>query len=64
LGVLIENMRREGYELAVSRPQVVVRVVDGERQEPWEQVTLDIEERSAGRRDAGLGRAGWSDDRT
>jgi GTP-binding protein len=48
LGVLIENMRREGYELAVSRAQVVVRVVDGERQEPWEQVTLDIEERSQG----------------
>ena len=48
LGVLIENMRREGYELAVSRPQVVVRVVDGERQEPWEQVTVDIEERSQG----------------
>jgi GTP-binding protein len=48
LGVLIENMRREGYELAVSRPQVVVRVVEGERQEPWEQVTVDIEERSQG----------------
>ena len=48
LGVLIENMRREGYELAVSRPQVVVREVDGERQEPWEQVTVDIEERSQG----------------
>ena len=48
LGVLIENMRREGYELAVSRPQVVVREVDGARQEPWEQVTVDIEERSQG----------------
>ena len=48
LGVLIENMRREGYELAVSRPQVVVRVVDGVRQEPWEQVTVDVEERSQG----------------
>jgi GTP-binding protein len=48
LGVLIENMRREGYELAVSRPQVVVREVDGVRQEPWEQVTVDIEERSQG----------------
>jgi GTP-binding protein len=48
LGILIENMRREGYELAVSRPQVVVRIVDGERQEPWEQVTVDIEERSQG----------------
>jgi GTP-binding protein len=48
LGILIENMRREGYELAVSRPQVVVRVVDGVRQEPWEQVTVDVEERSQG----------------
>jgi len=48
LGILIENMRREGYELAVSRPQVVVKVVDGERQEPWEQVTVDVEERSQG----------------
>jgi GTP-binding protein len=48
LGILIENMRREGYELAVSRPQVVVKVVDGVRQEPWEQVTVDIEERSQG----------------
>jgi GTP-binding protein len=48
LGILIENMRREGYELAVSRPQVVVKVVNGERQEPWEQVTVDVEERSQG----------------
>jgi GTP-binding protein len=48
LGILIENMRREGYELAVSRPQVVVKAVDGERQEPWEQVAVDIEERSQG----------------
>jgi GTP-binding protein len=48
LGILIENMRREGYELAVSRPQVVVRIVDGVRQEPWEQVTVDIEDRSQG----------------
>jgi GTP-binding protein len=48
LGILIENMRREGYELAVSRPQVVVRIVDGVRQEPWEEVTVDIEERSQG----------------
>jgi len=58
LGVLIENMRREGYELAVSRPQVVVRVVDGERQEPWEQVTVDIEERSQGSVMQALGERG------
>jgi GTP-binding protein len=48
LGVLIENMRREGYELAVSRPQVVVRVVDGVREEPLEVVTIDVDERSQG----------------
>jgi GTP-binding protein len=48
LGILIENMRREGYELAVSRPQVVVKIVDGVRQEPWEQVTVDVEDRSQG----------------
>ncbi len=43
LGVLIENMRREGYELAVSRPRVVVREVDGVAQEPYEQVAVDVE---------------------
>jgi GTP-binding protein len=44
LAVLIENMRREGYELGVSRPEVIFREVDGERQEPYEQVTVDVEE--------------------
>ena len=58
LGVLIENMRREGYELAVSRPQVVVRLVNGERQEPWEQVTVDVEERSQGAVMQALGERG------
>ena len=48
LGVLIENMRREGYELAVSRPQVVVREVDGVKQEPWEQVTIDVDDKAQG----------------
>ncbi len=48
LGILIENMRREGYELAVSRPEVIIRVIDGERQEPFESVTLDIEEQNQG----------------
>lgn len=43
LGILIENMRREGYELAVSRPEVIVREVDGEKTEPYEQLTVDIE---------------------
>jgi len=44
LSVLIENMRREGYELAVSRPAVIERVVDGVVHEPWEQVTVDFAE--------------------
>ena len=44
LSILIENMRREGYELGVSRPEVIMRVVDGERQEPYEQLTVDVEE--------------------
>jgi len=44
LGILIENMRREGYELGVSRPEVIMREVDGEKQEPFEQLTVDVEE--------------------
>lgn len=48
LSVLIENMRREGYELAVSRPKVIFREIDGRTQEPFEQVTLDIEEQHQG----------------
>ena len=48
LGILIENMRREGYELAVSRPEVVIHEVDGVKQEPYEQLTLDIEEQHQG----------------
>ncbi len=48
LGILIENMRREGYELAVSRPEVVIREVDGEKLEPYEQLTVDIEEQHQG----------------
>ena len=44
LAVLIETMRREGYELGVSRPEVIIREIDGVQQEPFEQVTLDIEE--------------------
>ena len=44
LGILIENMRREGYELGVSRPEVIMREVDGEKQEPYEQLTVDVEE--------------------
>ena len=43
LGILIENMRREGYELAVSRPEVILKTIDGEIQEPYESVTIDVE---------------------
>ena len=48
LSVLIETMRREGFELAVSRPQVVVREVDGVKEEPYEHVVVDIEEQHQG----------------
>jgi len=44
LSILIETMRREGYELAVSRPEVIVREIDGVLQEPWEQLVVDMEE--------------------
>lgn len=48
LGILIENMRREGYELAVSRPEVIMREVDGQLEEPYETVTIDVEEEHQG----------------
>ncbi|MBZ4194910.1 MAG: translational GTPase TypA [Candidatus Contendobacter sp.] len=48
LSILIENMRREGYELAVSRPEVIVREVNGEWEEPYEQLTVDVEEQHQG----------------
>src|SRR6201997_5359523 len=48
LTILIENMRREGYELAVSRPQVLTRIVNGEVHEPYEALTVDIEEAHPG----------------
>lgn len=44
LGILIENMRREGYELGVSRPQVIMKEENGERLEPYEHLTIDVEE--------------------
>jgi GTP-binding protein len=56
LTVLIENMRREGYELAVSRPQVLTRIVDGELQEPYEALTVDVEEAHQGAVMEALGR--------
>jgi GTP-binding protein len=48
LSVLLETMRREGYELAVSRPAVIERDVDGAIHEPWELVTVDFEEQHQG----------------
>ncbi|HET6593552.1 MAG TPA: translational GTPase TypA [Xanthomonadales bacterium] len=58
LGVLIENMRREGYELAVSRPQVVVKEIDGRKCEPWENLAVDIEEFAQGAVMQALGERG------
>jgi GTP-binding protein len=43
LTILLENMRREGYELAVSRPRVLMREIDGERREPYELVIIDLD---------------------
>jgi GTP-binding protein len=48
LTVLLENMRREGYELAVSRPRVVTKDVNGVKQEPFEVLTVDVEEEHQG----------------
>ena len=48
LSILVENMRREGYELALSSPDVVYKVVNGEKHEPYEELTLDIEEKHQG----------------
>ena len=48
LSILVENMRREGYELAISRPEVILKTVDGEVREPWETLALDVEERHQG----------------
>ncbi|MCI4431777.1 MAG: translational GTPase TypA [Burkholderiales bacterium] len=48
LTILLETMRREGYELAVSRPRVVFRMVDGERHEPIEMLTADVEDQHQG----------------
>jgi len=48
LSILIENMRREGFELAVSRPQVILKDVNGEKHEPYEMVTVDVEDAHQG----------------
>jgi GTP-binding protein len=44
LGILIETMRREGYELSISRPRVLFQTIDGQRQEPIEEVVVDVDE--------------------
>ncbi|MBT8103205.1 MAG: translational GTPase TypA [Gammaproteobacteria bacterium] len=48
LSVLVETMRREGFELAVSRPEVIMHDVDGDEHEPWEQLTVDFDEEYQG----------------
>jgi GTP-binding protein len=48
LGILIENMRREGFEFAVSRPQVILQEIEGKRMEPVEELILDVPEVSQG----------------
>lgn len=49
LSVLIETMRREGFEMGVGRPEVIIRQVDGVKQEPFENVTIDTPEESQGK---------------
>jgi GTP-binding protein len=58
LGVLLENMRREGYEMAVSRPRVVIKQVDGQSHEPYEQVTVDADNDAQGAIMSALGSRG------
>jgi GTP-binding protein len=48
LSILLESMRREGYELAISRPEVIYKTIDGERCEPYEELTVDIEDSHQG----------------
>mgnify|MGYP001213467173 CR=1 FL=1 len=48
MGVLIENMRREGFELSISRPRVIFRDIDGERHEPIEEVIVDVDDEYSG----------------
>lgn len=48
LGILIENMRREGYELQVSKPEVIIKNVDGQKMEPYERLLIDVPEDSMG----------------
>jgi GTP-binding protein len=58
LTILIENMRREGYELAVGKPRVVAKEIDGVRMEPWENLTVDVDTENQGKIMEELGRRG------
>jgi GTP-binding protein len=58
LGVLLETMRREGYEIAVSKPRVVIKEIDGVRCEPQELLTVDIEDKGQGAVMTALGERG------
>jgi GTP-binding protein len=60
LGVLLENMRREGYEIAVSRPHVVIKQIDGRAHEPIEQLTVDVDAAAQGAVMTALGERGAS----
>ncbi|WP_028611246.1 translational GTPase TypA [Paenibacillus harenae] len=48
LGILIENMRREGFELQVSKPEVIIKEIDGQKKEPYERLLIDLPEESMG----------------
>jgi GTP-binding protein len=58
LGILLENMRREGYEIAVSRPQVILKEIDGQICEPYESLVADVEEQHQGGTIQGLAERG------
>ncbi len=58
IGILLETMRREGFEMAVSRPTVIVREIDGKKQEPYEHVTVDVEQEYQGAVIEKLGKRG------
>ena len=58
LGILLENMRREGYEIAVSRPQVIIKEIDGVLCEPYEALIADVEEANQGGAITGLASRG------
>jgi GTP-binding protein len=48
IAILLENLRREGYELQVSQPQVIIKEIDGQKMEPFEEITIDVPEKNSG----------------